>query len=345
MKIKDLFIQNNTKGVYIIAEVSQNHDGSLGQAHAFIDACAETGVDAIKFQTHIAEAESTPEEPFRVKFSYEDMTRYDYWKRMEFTEEQWGGLKEHAEAQGLEFLSSAFSAEAFQLLDKIGMPAWKLGSGEVFNSYLLELMAKTGKPILLSTGMSTFEDVDRQIGKISKYHGNYAVFQCTTAYPNPFEKVGLNVVEELQKRYRCPAGLSDHSGTVFPALAAAARGAELIEVHVTMSRYMFGPDVSSSLTMEQLKELVTGIRAVTCMLDNPVNKYELGGEYVKLKAMFAKGLYAKKDIQKGAVIEMDDLSMKKPLCGISAEQYDDVIGRTAMRFLEKGQPIYWDNIK
>ena len=141
--------------VYVIAEVSQNHDGSLGQAHAFIDAAAQTGVDAIKFQTHIAEAESTPDEPFRVPFSYEDKTRYDYWKRMEFTPEQWRGLYRHAQQSGLDFLSSAFSVEAFEMLQSIGIPAWKLGSGEVFNKYLFTRMAQTKKPMILSSVHTT----------------------------------------------------------------------------------------------------------------------------------------------------------------------------------------------
>ena len=149
MKIGKWFAEGIAQNsVYIIAEISQNHDGSLGQAHAFIDAVAGTGVDAIKFQTHIAEAESTPEEPFRVKFSYEDKTRYDYWKRMEFTPAQWERLQGHAQEAGLDFLSSVFSVEAFEMLESIGMPAWKLGSGEVYNKYLVEKMVKTGKPIL-----------------------------------------------------------------------------------------------------------------------------------------------------------------------------------------------------
>ena len=207
--------------VYIIAEISQNHDGSLGQAHAFVDAVAGTGVDAIKFQTHIAEAESTPEEPFRVKFSYEDQTRYDYWKRMEFTYEQWEGLHRHAWEAGLDFLSSVFSVEAFEMMQSIGMPAWKLGSGEVFNNCLVEKMVKTGKPILLSTGLSAYEDIDHQVEMVKS--NPYAVMQCTTAYPCPPEKIGLNLISEMRHRYRCPIGLSDHSGTIFPSLAAVAR--------------------------------------------------------------------------------------------------------------------------
>lgn len=329
--------------VYIIAEISQNHDGSLGQAHAFIDAVAGTGVDAIKFQTHIAEAESTPDEPFRVKFSYEDKTRYDYWKRMEFTYGQWEELSRHAGEAGLDFLSSAFSVEAFEMLESLGMPAWKLGSGEVFNKHLVEKMVKTGKPILLSTGLSSYEDIDRQIEMIHK--NPYAVMQCTTAYPCPPERIGLNVITDMLDRYRCPVGLSDHSGTIFPSLAAVAKGALLIEVHVTMSPYMFGPDVKASVTIEQLREMTEGIRMITAMRNAPADKTALNAEQKELKHMFAKGIYLKRDVAKGEKFKMEALSFKKPLRGISGEYYEDVTGKSAARDLKMGDALQWSDLE
>ena len=139
----------------IVAEVAQAHDGSLGSAHAFIDAIANAGADAVKFQTHIAAAESTPAEPWRVKFSYQDATRYDYWKRMEFTEAQWLGLKNHAEERKLLFLSSPFSMEAVELLQRIGIRAWKIASGELTNVPMLGRIVESGLPIILSSGMSS----------------------------------------------------------------------------------------------------------------------------------------------------------------------------------------------
>lgn len=345
MKFDDWFTKFNQKEVYIIAEIAQNHDGSLGQAHAFIDACADTGVDAIKFQTHIAEAESTPDEPFRINFSYEDKTRYDYWKRMEFSELQWHELKKHAKERNLEFLSSPFSKEAFLLLNQMDIPAWKLGSGEVFNSYLLDLMIETEKPILLSSGMSTYMDLENQVRRIRQANGQYAILQCTTAYPTNYNQIGLNVIGELQQRFGCPVGLSDHSGTIFPSLAAVALGASIIEVHVTMSKYMFGPDVSSSLTIEQLKEMVEGIRAISCMINNPYDKSALDTENEKLKKMFAKGIYLNKDLPKGAALREEDLCMKKPLQGMTAEQYREVIGKKISRNLRKGQYLTWNDIE
>lgn len=344
MEIRQWFEQGTQKNdVYIIAEISQNHDGSLGQAHAFIDAVAETGVDAIKFQTHIAEAESTPDEPFRVKFSYEDETRYDYWKRMEFTYRQWEELYQHAKKAGLDFLSSVFSVEAFEMLQKIGIPAWKLGSGEVFNKYLVGKMVETGKPILLSTGMSTYEDIDRQVELVRK--NPFAIMQCTTAYPCPPEEIGLNVIPIMKERYHCPIGLSDHSGTIFPSLAAVANGALMIEVHVTMSPYMFGPDVKASVTIEQLKEMTEGIRMITKMLNAPLDKTVLKAEQSGLKNIFAKGIYLKRDLEAGETVEIENLSFKKPLKGISGEEYESVVGKRVTKPLKKDEALQWTDIE
>src|SRR5262245_53870527 len=136
---------------FLIAEVAQAHDGSLGFAHAFIEIAAEAGFDAVKFQTHIADAESTRDEPFRLAFSYEDASRFDYWRRMEFTASQWQGLYEHARERDLIFLSSCFSIDAVKLMREIGMPAWKVGSGELQSDALLDAMALDRKPVLLST--------------------------------------------------------------------------------------------------------------------------------------------------------------------------------------------------
>jgi N,N'-diacetyllegionaminate synthase len=151
---------------FTVAEVAQAHDGSLGTAHAFIDAAARAGADAIKFQTHIAAAESTPAEPWRVKFSRQDETRYDYWRRMEFTEPQWAGLAAHAAEQHLAFISSPFSEEAAALLERVGLDAWKIASGEVGHASMLDRIARSGRPVLLSTGMSPIEEIDATVARL-----------------------------------------------------------------------------------------------------------------------------------------------------------------------------------
>src|SRR5262249_19436305 len=170
---------------WVIGEVAQAHDGSLGMAHAYIDAIANNGADAVKFQTHIAAVESTPGEPWRVQFSQQDATRYDYWKRMEFTEPQWHGLKKHAEEKGLQFLSSPFSIEAVELLTPVGVTAWKVASGEVTNTPMLEQIVATRLPIILSTGMSPLSEIDTAVEQIKASRLPLTVLQCSSAYPCP----------------------------------------------------------------------------------------------------------------------------------------------------------------
>ena len=321
----------------IVGEVAQTHDGSLGLAHAFVDAIAEAGADAVKFQTHIAVAESTPAEEFRVRFSRQDVNRYEYWKRMEFSEEQWLGLAEHARERGLLFLSSPFSPEAVELLRRVGVPAWKIASGEVANRPALELMAKTGLPIILSTGMSPLAEVDEAVGTVRGLGAPLVVLQSTTSYPCPPERIGLNMLALYRDRYGCPVGLSDHSGTVYPGLAAAALGIDLLEVHVTLSRAMFGPDVPASVTTDELRTLVEGIRYIEAMAKNPVDKDRVAEEMEPARALFFKSIVARVDIPAGAVLQEDHLSLKKPGTGVPAAQMQAVVGRRLRRGLVRDQ--------
>ncbi|HZS50229.1 MAG TPA: N-acetylneuraminate synthase family protein [Bryobacterales bacterium] len=315
----------------VIAEVAQNHDGSLGTAHAYIDAIAKTGADAVKFQTHIASAESTPQEPWRVKFSRQDATRYDYWKRMEFTEEQWRGLAEHAGERGLIFLSSAFSMEAVDLLERVGVPAWKVGAGEIGNLPMIRRMASTGKPVLLSSGLSGWDEIGAAVACVRREGAPVIVLQCTTAYPCPPEKVGLNVLGEIRERFHCPAGLSDHSGTIFAGLAAAALGAEVIEVHVAFSRECFGPDVPASITTAELAELVAGVRFIEKAVNSPVDKEAAASALEGLRQIFSKSIVAARDLPAGQLLTEGDLALRKPGTGIPPARLGQVVNRKLKR--------------
>ena len=315
----------------IIGEIAQAHDGSLGMAHAYIEAVAKAGADAVKFQTHIAAAESTPGEPWRVKFSPQDATRYDYWRRMEFTEDQWRGLKEHATDKGLLFLSSPFSHEAVEMLERIGVPAWKVASGEVNNLPLFERMLQTGIPVLLSSGMSPLDELDRAVEAVRARGVPFAVLQCTSAYPCPPERLGLNLIPLLAHRYGCPVGLSDHSGTIYAGLAAVVLGVKVLEVHVTMSREMFGPDVPASITTAELRDLVQGVRFLEKALASPVDKDAMAAELGPLRSMFTKSIVLRRDLPEGAVLREEDLAFKKPGTGIPAAHVAKVLGRRLRR--------------
>ncbi len=325
--INDLW-QDPAAPSFLIAEVAQAHDGSLGTAHAYIDAVAKTGADAIKFQTHIAAEESSELDTWRVKFSRQDATRYDYWKRMEFTAEQWAGLKQHAEEKGLVFLSSPFSLAAIDLLERLGATAWKVASGEVRNRLFLDAMIATRKPVLVSSGMSYLEEMDATVALLKAAGSPVAVFQCTTAYPCPPEKIGLNQVSELMQRYDCPIGLSDHSGTSYPSLAAVTLGARLIEVHITFSREMFGPDVSASLTTDEFAKMVEGVRFIERMKASAMVKDASAEQMEPLRRMFGQSLVAATDLAAGTALTRDNLSCRKPGHGISAANLESVIGRT-----------------
>jgi N,N'-diacetyllegionaminate synthase len=300
---------------YLIAEIAQAHDGSLGILHSYIDAVAKTGVQAIKFQMHIAEAESSVHEPFRVKFSKEDATRFDYWKRMEFTLQQWKDIKQHCDEVSLDFICSPFSNLAVDWLEEVGIHTYKIGSGEVNNLLLLEKITRTGKPIIISSGMSNFAELDETVSFLKSKNAKFSILQCTTAYPTMPEQYGLNVINELKDRYTVPIGFSDHSSWASTGIAAVALGAEILEFHVVFHKEMFGPDTAASLTIMQTKLLVEAVNKIHIALTNPIDKNS-NDSFKTLKSIWH-------------IITFEDLESKKPKgFGISAQNFNDVIGKS-----------------
>lgn len=322
--------------VEIIAEIAQAHDGSLGIAHSYIDALHGTGVDTIKFQMHIASHESSAYEQFRVNFSYEDKTRFDYWDRMGFTFEQWIGLKEHCEDKGFNFLCSPFSIKAVEWMEQLGVDRYKIASGEIINYLMLERICRTEKSILLSSGMSSYSEIQETVDFIQSHNGKFeGVFQCTTAYPTPPEKYGLNVLKELKNKTNVKVGLSDHSGEIYAPLAAVALGAEMLEMHVVFDKKMFGPDAASSLTINDFIQLCQGVRKIETCLNNPIDKDNIDA-FEDMKIMFGKSITLSKDLEKGHIIKLEDLETTKPGDkGISAKVYQSIIGKVLNKNLSK----------
>ena len=323
----------------IIAEVALAHDGSLGFAHAFVDAVARAGADAVKFQTHLAHAESTAAEPWRVRFSPQDNTRYDYWQRTAFTLEEWTTLAAHARQQGLRFLSSPFSLEAVQLLRQVGVDAWKIASGEMSNTPLIEAASTDGLPMILSSGLSDWEEIETAVDICRRQKAPLAVLQCTSAYPCPPERVGLNILADIRERFGCATGLSDHSGTIFPGLAAATLGADIVEVHVTLSREMFGPDVPASLTTGELRQLVDGVRYIRTALAHPVDKRAQAESGRDLRRVFTHSVVAGADLDRGHTLATGDLAFKKPGTGLPPSQAHALLGRRLRRAVSRDTPI------
>lgn len=349
MTISNFFVGDRLVGegapCFIIAEVGLAHDGSLGAAHAYIDAAADAAVDAVKFQTHIAAAESSPQEGFRVKIFPQDKTRFEYWERTAFTEEQWKDLKNHAEEKGLVFLSTPFSTASVELLRRIGIKAWKIGSGETNNLLMLEEIASERKPVFLSSGMSYVEELDRSVDLIRSNGSPVMVMQCTSSYPCPPERYGLNMISEFREHFGVAIGFSDHSGEVAPGLVAVALGAKALEVHLTWSKQCFGPDVRASLTLDQLKELVRSVRLIERSLDSKIDKNALAEDMHEMRRLFTKGLVASEPIAAGTLLERQHLDAKKPCIGISVSDYRCALGRVMKRSLSMGESIVWDDLE
>lgn len=326
---------------FIIAEIGSVHDGSFGNAMKLIEAAAESGADAVKFQTHIAEKETLPGAPSPSYFQSE--SRYNYFLRTAFSTSQWEMLKRHTHEVGISFLSSPFSLEAVDLLESIGVEIYKIPSGEVTNLPLLEKVTATGKSILLSSGMSCWEELDRAVA-VCQACPHLVVLQCSSIYPCPPEKIGLNVMLEMKKRFSCAVGLSDHSLGVAAPIAAAALGASVIEKHLTFSRRMYGSDAKHSLEPAEFKAMVQSVREVWTMMDSPVDKDD-GTPYEVMKRVFEKSIVAARDLKIGTNISVADIAYKKPGNGISADRYKELIGLRLRSSVSKDHMFSWEDFE
>ena len=264
---------------------------------------------------------------------------------MEFTEEQWCGLKKHALEKGLKFLSSPFSVEAVELLTRVGVAAWKVASGEVSNEPMFRAMAASGLPIFLSTGMSSLNEIDAAVERVRAAGSPLTVLQCTSMYPTPPEKLGLNLIPFFHARYGCGVGLSDHSGTIYAGLAAATIGIDVLEVHVTLSREMFGPDVSASLTTAELRQLVQGVRFIEKTTSNPVDKNSIAETLAPMRNLFTKSVVAREALPAGTVLKEEHLTVKKPGTGIPADQLNGVIGRQLKKPVQAEELLRFDHLE
>lgn len=311
----------------VIAEVGSVHDGSFGNALRLIDACAAAGAHVVKFQTHIAAAETLKDAPMPPYFKGEP--RFEYFERTGFTEAKWRTLAAHCQEKGVGFLSSPFSIEAVDLLEKVGVDAFKIASGEVTNLPMLDRIAATGKPALLSSGMSDWSELDAAVA-VLKRGGPLMIMQCATAYPCPPEQVGLNVIAEMRARYGVPVGYSDHTFGPAAAMAAVAHGAVAVEKHFTFSRAMYGSDAANATEPHEFRDLVQWLGQIWRMVDHPVDKNDTSA-YADMKRIFEKSVVAARAIPAGKTIDAADLAYKKPGDGISASRWREVIGRVAAR--------------
>jgi N-acetylneuraminate synthase len=330
-----------TNGITIIAEIGSVHDGSFGNACKLIDLSAKCGVDVVKFQTHIAAAETLRDAPMPSYFKGEP--RFSYFERTAFDRPQLRELKARAVSNNIKFLSSPFSLEAVDLLEEIGVDSYKIPSGEVSNIPLLEHVARTRKPTYLSSGMSNWNELDAAVAAL-RPGGPLYVLQCTSAYPCPPERVGLNVLAEMKQRYDLPVGFSDHTLGSAAAFAAAACGATVVEKHLTFSRAMYGSDAANAMEPDDFTAFCTGLREIARMRASPVDKDDLSA-LTEMKSVFEKSAVVAKALPAGAKISLDSLAFKKPGDGIPAARYRELIGKIATRALPADHKLSWDDVR
>ena len=328
------------KDIVTIAEVGLAHDGSYALACSYIHKAKKAGADCIKFQTHIADAESSIYDQFRVKSKFfDDQTRKNYWERTSFTKDQWIKLKNLTEKLGMFFLSSPFSVEAARMLNDLNIRAWKVGSGELTNFSLLDYLAKTNKPIILSTGLSNYKEISEALKIIKKNKSDIVLMQCTSLYPCPLKLIGLNVIEEMKKKFKVKVGFSDHSGDPGVGIAAFSLGASMIETHVCFDKDIQTFDSSSSLTFDEFSMMNKTIKKLQTIFKNDFDKNKIINKLKKNKRLFEKSIYVKKNMSKNSIVNFKDIMFKKPVIGIHAKYFKKIIGKKLKKNVISGQPL------
>ena len=321
----------------VIAEIGINHDGDMFKARRMLRDVAASGCKVAKFQCHVVEDEYVPCAREIVP-SNANENIYDMMQRCSFTEAQERSLKHYAEELGLEYLSTPFSRAAVDRLERIGVNAYKIGSGECNNYPLVKYIASKGKPVILSTGMNSMLEIDKTVGILGK--SLVAILHCVSMYPTPYDAVNLPRMLELKERYHVPVGLSDHSIGIYTALAAVALGASVVEKHFTSDKTWPGADVPISIGVEELRSLVVGCGAITKGMGRTSNPFP-GGQ----TALFAfASVVAIRDIYPGDKFTGDNLWVKRPGTGITAEYYESILGSVATRYIPKDIQLTWSDI-
>jgi len=332
--------------VYIIAEAGVNHNGSVDLAKKLIDVAKKSDADAVKFQTFRTESmvlRSTEKAIYQKKASSKG-TQYEMLKKLELSSDDFRELHEYAMEARITFLSSPFDRDSIDLLDKIGVPALKIGSGELTNHPLLKYAASKGKPILLSTGIGTIGEIDEALRVIQKEGLNEVILlHCVTDYPAKIEDLNLNVIGTLKKSFQVPVGFSDHTeGILMPSIAVAL-GASVIEKHYTIDKNMPGPDHKASLDPVQLREMVRSIRDVEKAMGGGLKRPS--SEEEKIKKFVRKSIVAKVDISKGSIIDEGMLSYKRPGTGLSPKYYLEIVGKKARKDIRRDDFILWKDVE
>jgi len=335
------------KPVFIIAEAGVNHNGDVELAKRLVDVAAEAGADAVKFQTFKADqvvSASAPKAEYQLQTTQATESQLDMLRRLELSREAHRELQACCQKRGVLFMSTPFDEESADLLDELGATVFKISSGEITNWLLVEYIARKGKPVILSTGMSYFSEVDEAV-RVVRNAGcdKLILLHCVSNYPADPADANLRAMQTMATVFQVPVGYSDHTPGIEVALAAVALGACVIEKHFTLDKDLPGPDHRASLEPHELQAMVAGIRTVESALGDGVKQPALSE--ADNRSIVRRSLAAAADIPKGAIIESDMLQALRPASGISPALIEHVAGRRVRRSLASGQLIDWGDLE
>ena len=330
-----------TMSVFVIAEAGVNHNGSLELAKKLVDAAKDAGADCVKFQTFVSKnivSKNAIKAEYQKQQTEPQESQQDMLKKLELSFDEFVELNEYCKSKSIEFMSTAFDFESIDFLDGLEMGTWKIPSGDITNLPYLIKIANLNKPVILSTGMSTMEDIRSAI-KALKENGvsDLTILHCTTEYPTPFEDVNLRAMNTIKEEFGVKVGYSDHTKGIEVPIAAVAIGATVIEKHFTLDRNMEGPDHKASLEPNELKAMVDSIRHIELALGNGMKQPAESEK--KNMAVARKSIIASKDIEAGEIFTEENLTVKRPGDGISPMRWFDIIGKSAPRDFEEDELI------
>ena len=333
--------------VYIVAEMSANHVQNFDQAVRILHAAKEAGADAVKLQTYTPDTLTIncDSEHFRIRKGtiWEGRTLYDLYSEAYMPWEWQPKLKKIADEIGIDLFSTAFDPTAVDFLEDMGVPVHKVASFEIVDIPLIEKMARTGKPLIISTGMAMLDEIEEAVQAARKAGATQiALLKCTSAYPAPPEEMNLRAIPHLTEAFHVPVGLSDHTLGIAVPVAAVALGACIVEKHFTLSRDIPGPDSAFSLEPHEFKTMVEAIRTAEKALGEV--RYEVGEQEAKSR-VFRRSLFVVKDMKAGEIFTEENLRSIRPGYGLHPKHLKDVLGRRAIQDIKKGTPLGWNLIE
>lgn len=323
---------------FIIAEAGVNHNGSFELAKKLIDAAAEAGADCVKFQTFKADtivSKSAKKADYQKKTTDAAESQYQMLKRLELSESDHRELQKYCRKKGIMFLSTPFDVDSIDFLDSLGLECFKIPSGEITNLPYLRKVNSKHKPVIMSTGMATLNEIKEALAVLKNC--KVSLLHCTTEYPCPFESVNLKAIQTMRGEFHVPVGYSDHTKGIEVPIAAVAMGAKIIEKHFTLDRNMEGPDHKASLEPDELKAMVAAIRHIEAALGT--GEKEPAECEKKNIAIARKSIVAKRAIKKGEILTEENLTVKRPGDGISPMKWDEVVGTVAERDYAEDEKI------